>query len=359
MKMKAVILNKPGDYTIADIEKPEPKDDEVLIHIYASGICTNDVRDFRGECNYTYPRIGGHEYCGLIEKLGAKVDKHRFAVGQKVVQYIIDDCKSCYYCKRGEENICEGLPHTKTFQNPDGISGYCGFAEYITAKAEDVFVYPQDTPFEAMALTEPLACVVNSVTRANIRLGDDVLVIGGGTMGMLHVMLAQLKGARVILSEPQAERREKALQLGAAYALDPTAKDFSQKLMELTEGRGADVVFNTTAIPALAKSAIAMTAPGGTVIMFSSMHPDDPVPVDMGIVHSFQKTITGSVSPTISAYHQAVLLIGKKLLSPLPLVEAVIPYQDYGKAMEMAMRPDTYKVILKFGDFDEQQLSRN
>lgn len=349
--MKAIILKKPGDFAIEEIEKPEPAADEVLIHIYASGICTNDMRDFRGECNYTYPRIGGHEYCGVIEKMGAAVDPHYFAVGQKVVPYIIDDCKSCYFCKRGEENICEGLPHTKTFQNPDGLSGYCGFAEYITAKAEDLFVYPADTPFEAMAFTEPLACVVNSVTRAHLRLGDDVLVIGGGTMGMLHVLLAQKEGARVILSEPRADRRQKALELGAAYAFDPTTEDLPQKIAELTDGRGADVVFNTTAIPALAKTAVELTAPGGTVIMFSSIHPNKPVEVDMGKVHSFQKTITGSVSPTISAYHQAVLLIGKKILSPLPLLEEIFPYEEFGKAMETAMRPDTYKVMLKFGEF--------
>lgn len=349
--MKAVILKKPGDFAIEEIPTPEPSTDEVLIKIYASGICTNDVRDFKGECNYSYPRIGGHEYCGVIEKLGSAVDTKKFAVGQKVVQYIIDDCKECYFCKRGEENICVGLPQTKTFQNPDGLSGYCGFAEYITAKAEDLFVYPADSKFEDMAFTEPLACVVNSVNRTNIRFGDDVLVIGGGTMGLLHVILAKLKGANVILSEPMKERRQKALGLGCDFAFDPMNENLREKLNELTDGRGADVVFNTTAIPAIAKEAVEMTAPGGTVVMFSSIHPNKPVEVDMGKVHSFQKTITGAVSPTISAYHQSVLLIGKKIVSPSPLIEKIFSYEDFGAAIQTAMRPDTYKVILKFGEF--------
>ena len=85
--------------------------------------------------------------------------------------------------------------------------------------------------------------------------------------------------------------------------------------------------------------------------MFSSIHPNKPVEVNMGAVHSFQKTITGAVSPTIDAYYEAVLLIGKKLVKPSELIEAIIPYENFGEAMKMASRPDTYKVILKFGDF--------
>lgn len=349
--MKAVILEKAGVYSIAEMDIPAVQDDEVLIRIYASGICTNDIRDFKGECKYTYPRIGGHEYGGVIKKIGKHVNKARFSVGQKAVPYIIEDCKECYYCKRGEENICEGLPQTKIFQNPQGLSGYKGFAEYITAKANDVFVYPENISFEDMALTEPLACVVNSINRTNIRFGDDVLVIGGGTMGLLHVMLAKLKGARVILSEPMQERRQKAIDLGCDIAFDPVHEDIKAKVKEVTEGRGANIVYNTTALPTVAQASVEMTAPGGTVVMFSSIHPNIAVDVDMGHVHSFQKTITGAVSPTIAAYQQANLLISKKIVSPSILVEQSFDYHDFAKAMETAMRSDTYKVLLKFGEF--------
>ena len=349
--MKAIILKKPGDFAIEELPLPEPGPGEVLLKIMASGICTNDVRDFKGECSYTYPRIGGHEYGGVIEKLGPGVDEKRFPLGAKAVQYIIDDCKSCHYCKRGEENICAGLPYTRTFQNPGGLSGYCGFAEYIVAKAEDVFLYPEQAGYADMAFTEPLACAVNSVNRTAVSFGDDVLVIGGGTMGLLHVILAKLRGARVILSEPMEERRQKALALGCSVAVDPMGEDLSQRIGELTGGRGAQVVFNTTAVPSIARQAVELTAPGGMAVMFSSMHPNEPVPVDMGKIHSFQKTVTGAVSPTIKAYYQATELIGKHLVDLSPLLEAIYPYEKFGEAMAAAMRPDTYKVMLKFGDW--------
>ena len=345
--MKAIILNKPGDFVITEIPTPEVQADEVLMRIVTSGICVNDVRDFKGDNKHSFPRLGGHEFCGVIDKLGSDVDAKKFPIGQKVVSYVMDTCKTCHICRRGMENICLNMATSKTLQNPDGISGYGGFAEYIAVKAADLLFYPADADFERMAFTEPLACVVNSVNRADIRFGDDVLVIGGGTMGLLHVMLAKLKGARVILSEPMKDRRDKALSLGCDIAVEP--KNLRAELDALTDGRGADVVFNTTAIPAVAKEAVELTAAGGKVNMFSSMHPNKPVEVDMGKVHSWQRTIFGTANSAVSDYDQAVLLIGKKIFDPTPLIEKIFPFADFGKAIETASRPDTYKVILQFG----------
>ena len=348
--MQAVILNKPEDFTIKEIPTPIIGEDEVLIRIITSGICTNDVRDFHGECSYSYPRIGGHEYCGVIEAMGSKVNTERFHVGQKVVKYIIENCEECSFCKRGEENICDGHQKSKVFYNPHGLSGYGGFAEYVNAKAEDLLVYSEDTSFEKIAFTEPLACVVNSINRTKIEFGDDVVVIGGGTMGLLHVMLAKLKGARVILSEPLEERRKKALELGCDDVIDPMESDAVEQVKKLTEGQGGLVVFNTTANPKIAAQAVDMTAPTGTVVMFSSIHPNNAVPVNMGAVHSYQITITGAVSPTVKAYYQSVQLIDKGIVDPLALIEKVYDFKDFGEAIEAAGKPDTYKVILNFGE---------
>ncbi len=348
--MKALLMNKPGDVKVTELPIPEPKENEVLIRVHMAGICTNDIRDYKGDCNYSYPRIGGHEYGGVIEKLGAGVNTDRFAAGQKVVPYIINIDRECHFCRTGNENICFHHAHSHVFTNPDGISGYCGFSQYVTAKAEDLFVYDDSRPFEAMAFNEPLACVVNSINRTDIQLGDDVVVIGGGTMGLLHVMVAKRKGARVIVSEPLADRREKALELGAANTIDPVNTDAVKQVLELTEGRGAAVVFNTTASPRLMAQAMDMTAPCGVCVAFSSMHPNEPVPVDAGAVHSLQKTLTGAVSPTIRAYHQAYELINKQLLDPTVLTEQIFDYTDFDNAMACAMRPDTFKVLIRFGD---------
>lgn len=348
--MKALLMNRPGEVQVAELPLPEIKENEVLLKVKAAGICTNDVRDYKGDCSYSYPRIGGHEYGGVIEKLGAGVDPRQFAVGQRAVAYIIEDCHSCHYCRTGNGNICFHHADSHIFRNPDGISGYGGFSEYIAVKAEDLFVYSESTSFEKMAFTEPLACVVNSVNHTNIELGDDVVVIGGGTMGLLHVMVAKLKGARVIVSEPLAERRERALKLGASDAVDPMHADAVEEVKRLTGGRGASVVYNTTASPALMAQAMEMTGACGTCVAFSSMHPNKPVEVDAGAMHSLQKTMTGAVSPTVKAFYQAYELIDKGLLDPTVLTEQIFDYTEFQEAMACAMRPDTYKVLIRFGE---------
>ena len=143
--MKACVLEKPYDVRIKELPIPEPKDDEVLLRVTVAGICTNDVRDYKGS-RYTYPRIGGHEYAGVIEKLGKDVDNGIFHIGQKVVNYIIDECGVCYNCKHEHENICDSAESGKTFYNEGGISGYFGFAEYIAVKARHLHTVPNDTP---------------------------------------------------------------------------------------------------------------------------------------------------------------------------------------------------------------------
>ena len=349
--MKAMVMSKPGDVKVTEIPRPVPGPNQVLIRIITSGICTNDVRDYRGECDYSYPRIGGHEFAGTIVELGEAVNPRHFHVGQNVVKYIIENCNECHDCRTGSENICGEHMHSNVFHNPDGISGYCGFAEYICADANDVMVYEHQADFEKMAFTEPLACCVNSVNRTDVRFGQDVLVVGGGTMGLLHVMLLKLRGARVFVSEPMPQRRELALRLGAYAAFDPTAVDPVAEIQSHTGGRGADFVYNTCAHPAIAAQAVQMTAAAGTCVMFSSIHPRQDVPIDCGALHTYQKTVTGAVSPTIRAYYESVQLIDKGIIDPTPLTESIFDYTDFQEAMDTACRPDTYKVIVKFGEW--------
>lgn len=348
--MKVLLMRKPGDVKVTELETPALKEHEVLIRVRAAGICTNDVRDFKGDCSYSYPRIGGHEYAGTIAQMGSGVDTNRFALGMKVVPYIINIDRNCPLCRTGNENICFKHPNSYIFHNEGGISGYGGFGEYVVAKEEDLFVYDEDVSFEKMAFTEPLACVVNSVNRTSIELGDDIVIIGGGTMGLLHVMVAALRGANVIVSEPLPERREKALQLGAKYVIDPINQDAVAEVMRITKDNGARVVFNTTASPKLMSQALEMTGPCGTCVAFSSMHPNKPIEVDAGMMHTLQKTLTGAVSPTIKAYYQSYELINKKIIDPTVLTEDIFDYTDFDNAMACALRPDTFKVIIRFGD---------
>ena len=160
-------------------------------------------------------------------------------------------------------------------------------------------------------------------------------------------MLAKLRGVRVILSEPDEKRRKEALALGADIGIDPFACDVVEEVMRITGGIGANAVFDTSAIPALAGQAIDAAAQNGRIIMFSSLHPNEPVPVNLGAIHSTQKIITGAQNGSIETFRQAAALLSKGLFDPSAVIDAVYDYHDFDEAMRYAMRPDTYKVVLR------------
>ncbi|MBP3851875.1 MAG: zinc-binding dehydrogenase [Erysipelotrichaceae bacterium] len=346
--MKALVLEEPKKYSIQDLPVPEIGDDQCLLKVRVASICVNDVRDYQGGVNWTYPRIGGHEYSAVIEKMGKNVDTHTFHVGQQVIAFVLEDCGYCYSCKHEHGNICDNSTKGTFYYNEGGISGFKGFAEYVAMDARHLYPCPDDTPDDLLSLTEPLACVLNSMNRSNIEFGDDVVVIGGGAMGMLHVLCAKKRGARVILSETDAKRREFGLELGADIVINPLECDPVEKVKELTNGRGANVVLNTTAIPAVAAQAIEMTAKSGLCNMFSSIHPNEPIPVNAGRLHSQEIYVTGTQNGTRKSFAQAIDCISKGILDLRPLIEKIYDYTDVVEAMEFASRPDTYKVLMRF-----------
>lgn len=346
--MKAVVLTEPEKLEIKDINRPSLRDNEVLIMIRSNGLCTNDIRDYKGNTKYTYPRIGGHEFSGEVVELHPSVPTGMFDIGDHVVKYIIPACGVCKYCKTNRENLCIHAPQSDTFQNETGISGFKGLAEFMAVDYRLLYTYPKEIPFEQSSFTEPLACVINSVERPNLKLGQDVVVIGGGVMGLLHVMLLKNKGVRIIVSEPNEERRQLAKKLGAHFTLNPLEGDPLQELDNITNNQRADVVFNTNENPKVAQQAMEFTGIGGTTYMFSSIHPRELVPTDVGAIHSLEKVVTGTVSPTIETFYQAVQLISKGIIDVNVLIDKVFKYEDANQAYEHAMKPETFKTIINF-----------
>ena len=193
------------------------------------------------------PCTGGHEVAGEIAALGPGVNTKLWAEGQRVAVRLLYNCGECYYCRTGRTNMCERAQKKPVREGL--LPGPGGLCDYIAVDAASLFKIPDTLSYEEACLTEPLACCVHSVGRANIQLGEDVVIIGGGIMGQYHVMLAKRRGARVILSEVDPARQALAEKLGADITLNPMGQDPVEFVKGITDGRGADVVFNTTAIP--------------------------------------------------------------------------------------------------------------
>ena len=337
---KVNILTAEKTIEVSELELKHPQGSQVLLKIDTCAICTLEQRLFEGVIK-NYPFAGGHEIAGTVAEVGDKVKSLR--QGDRVAVRLLTNCGECFYCRTGRENQCV---HSFKAQVHEGIPGPGGFAEYMIADSKAVFGIRGDLNPLFAALAEPLACCVHSVRNGRIELGDDVVVIGAGVMGAFHIKLAKLRGSRVIACEPDPARLEIARRMGADVLINSKEKNAVEAVKELTEGRGADAVFCTAAIPSLAEEAIRMTGKFGRVVMYSSFHPKDPITLDVNSVHYSEIIITGSVNPGIRDFYTAVRLLSLGLVDPSGLVSGSYPLENIREAFQHAVTPGTYRVIV-------------
>lgn len=342
MKTYKVALNSGiNEISVVEKEIKEPKGIQVLVKVHSCAICTLEQRMFTGVIK-RYPFAGGHEAAGTVVAIGDKVKGLK--IGDKVSTRMLSSCGECYYCRNGHENKCV----TAFIANiHEGIGGPGGFAEYMMLDAKALYKMADDLDLKFAALTEPLACCVHSINNADIQFGDDVVVVGNGIMGAFHIQLAKLRGARVIACEVDEDRLELAKKLGADIAINSKETNAVDKVMEITEGRGANVVFCTAALTVLASESINMTGNHGRVVMYSSFPKGDPIELDVNRVHSSEMNITGAVNSNTKDFLAAARLLSNKVINASLLISEVIPFENIHHAFERAIDPKTYRILVE------------
>lgn len=338
---KVAVIANEKKVEIVERELKKPVGRQVLVKVEACAICTLEQRVYAGSMK-RYPFAGGHEMAGYVAEVGDKVGNVK--PGDKVAIRMLTACGECYYCRSGHENQCVISFKAATHE---GLNGPGGFAEYMLVDSTSVYKFSSDIDYEHAALTEPLACCVHSVSNADIQLSDDVVVIGAGIMGAFHIMLAKLRGARVIACEIDPVRLEIAKKLGADIVIDTGKTGGIEEIKAYTEGKGADVVFCTVANPAVAESSIAMAGKLGRVVFYSSFHPDLPISFSPNSVHYSEVIVTGSVNPGMKDFLTANRLLSQRIIDPSLLISGVVPFEKIGEAFEMALDPKTYRIIVK------------
>lgn len=338
---KVAVLKDEKKIGFCQAEKREPGDKQVLVKVDSCAICTLEQRVYNGVMK-RYPFAGGHEAAGIVEAAGKKVAGVK--PGDKVAIRLLNSCGECYYCRNGHENLC-----VKSFiaETQECAMGPGGLAEYMMVNAEDVYKMADDIDLSHAALSEPVACCVHSVRNGKIELGDDVVVIGVGIMGALHIQLAKLSGARVIACELDEKRLEVAKKMGADIMINSGENDPVEKIKELTDERGADVVFCTVPVAALAKQAVDMTGKIGRTVFYTSFHPDKPIEISPNKIHSSEQIITGTVNPQKKDFLIATKLLSSRLLDVSELISDRVPLAEIDRAFEEAIRPETYRIVVQ------------
>ena len=342
--MKAVLFYGPQDIRYENTMIKPLEKGEILVKIGAALTCGTDVKTFRRGHPVLIKNIPsgfGHEFAGTVEKVSEGVTNVK--VGDRVVCANSAPCGECFYCKRGEYNLCENL---------DLLNG--AYAEYIVVPErivkKNTLILPDSLPFHKAAFAEPLANVVHGVERTDIKAGDTVGIIGIGPIGLMFARLAKLKGARVIA----AGRNPIKLKLAEEFSQADEVVDLKkypnpEKIFKdfTDEGKGLDVAVECVGLPEMWERVFSCVRPGGTVHFFGGCKSGSTVTFDTTRMHYGDIKLMSVFHHTPKYFRQALDYIASGEVEVEKLITAEIPLEKVEWAMEQHIAGNAIKFLIR------------
>ncbi len=340
--MRVGIMAGVREIAVQEVAVPEPGPGEILVRLRATAICTWEQRSYSGAQANTFPFVGGHESAGEIAAFGPAVSSE-LKIGDRVALGP-SSCGKCHWCLTGQDRACK--QHYAGAVRYGEAWGPGGFAEYKSHPADGVYAVG-DAAYEQAALAEPLSCALHATRLLGIYVGEDVVVLGAGVMGLMNVIAAKKRGARVIVSEIDAERLARARSLGADELIDASTTDPVARVRELTGGRGAEAVIAAIGHEKANEQGLAMLADRGRYVLFAAAHPEPPLTLSPNELHNRETGVFGVVSKDKQDFYAACRLIRHGGVDLAPLIDVRYPLEQVGAAMDRAIRPGTYRVIVE------------
>ena len=344
MKMKAVMFYAPKDIRFEEVNVPEPNEGEVLVKVEAALTCGTDVKTFRRGHPVLIkktPSGFGHEFSGTIAKLGENVEG--FNIGDRVVAANSAPCGECFFCRKGEENLCENL---------ELLNG--AYAQYILIPKnivqKNLIKIPDNLPFKLAAFTEPLSNVVHGISRTPINKGDTVGVIGIGPIGLMFCALAKLKGAKVIAMGRNPLKLKLAKEFAHADEVIDLKKydDPTEIILSMTEEkRGLDVAIECVGLPEIWESVFKLVRRGGCVHLFGGCASGTSVNIDTKRLHYDEVNIISVFHHTPKYFREALNLIATKQVDVEKLITKTMPLKYTKRALEMQQNGEAIKVLIE------------
>lgn len=311
--MRALRFLEPGNVAVTDVPEPLAGPGEVVLRVHATGLCNSDVRVFLGEKKAAAGVIPGHEIAGEVVAVGGGAAAH---VGQVVSVCPILCCGVCSFCREGFRNRCPSR-RTLGYDLDGGIAEFVRIPAPIVAMGQLIEMDPT-VPSHIRALLEPFSCVLNSIEELGIGAGVSTAIVGGGPMGLLHLIAARAYGAGPILVvEPEAERRAVALELGADGVADPS--EAAGVGRELTTGEGFRAVAMAVGLPEALPLALDLARRLGRINLFAGFPPGASHVLDLNRVHYDEVKIFGTQNAPFPLYAKAARLIPR-----LPALDRVV-----------------------------------
>ena len=336
--MKAAYYQGNKSFSIADYTPQSLDVGEVRIKVSYCGICGTDIHIYRGHMSERInpPQVIGHEMSGIITEIGDGVDG--FQIGDSVVVRPLDPCNHCPACKAGHHHICQNL-------NFIGIDSPGAFQSYWNVSAQVLHKLPQDIDMKIAALIEPLAVACHDVRLGQIRLGETVIVIGGGPIGMLVALVAKSKGASVTLAEVNPFRLDLAKNLGIT-AINPVEENLEQHVIDITDGAGADAVFEVSGSKPGIEVSTELCRTRGRIIVVAIF--PEPQPVDLFKFFWREIRMLGVRVYEPEDYEEAIVLANSNRMPLEKLITSVQPLEALSDAFQsLDTTPNNLKILIK------------
>lgn len=339
--MRVAMYYNNHDVRLEEMSVPEIGPGELLLKVEASGLCGSDVMEwYRIQ---RAPMVLGHEVSGEVVQVGAGVDRYKEGDRMVVTHHV--PCNACHWCLNNRHTACDTL-HQTNF-DPGGFSEYLRIPQINVDRG--VFPIPDHVPYEEASITEPLACVYRGQKRANLQPGQNVLVLGSGLAGLLHINLARALGAgRIIATDMVDYRLQAARRLGADTAF-PATEDVPARLREANDGRLADLVIVCTgALPAL-NQALQSVERGGTVLFFAPTEPGVSLPVSINdVFFRNDVTLTTTYAGAPADLATALEMIGSGRVQVGQMISHRLGLAEAGLGFKLtAEAGDSLKVIIQ------------
>jgi len=302
--MLAAVFSGNNNIVLSDYSLRTLEQDELLIKVSCCGVCGTDRHIFEGKAPSSIPVILGHEFSGEIVERG--VSNSRFNIGDKVAIDPNIYCGHCDYCRRGMVSFCKNADAL-------GVTLNGGFAEYSIVPASQAYILPQDFDLSAAAFSEPLSCCLRGIEHADIQPGETVVIIGGGSIGLLMVQLVGNSGAsKIILIEPDSYKQKLGIKLGADYSLSPYNEKIFEEIKELTDSQ-VDIVIECVGSADTAENAIQIAGKGGKVVIFGLAPKEQNITLNLQYLFCNELKIFSSFLNPFTFKSAIDLLVNKKI----------------------------------------------
>jgi L-iditol 2-dehydrogenase len=346
--MQAAVYTGASTVAVQSVATPEIGPGEILIRVESCGICHTDLKKI--EYNLLAPpRIYGHETAGVVAAVGREV--HKFKLGDRVIVFHHIPCMECFYCRHKLYAQCAIYKRVGVTAGYEPAGG--GFSQYVRVMdwivQRGVEKIPDGVPFERASFVEPLNTCLKGVVQVDPRPDDVVAILGQGPIGLLFTMLVKRTGATIVATDSMPFRRELSNRFGAVVAADPRDLNLRERILDMTGGRGADVVIVAASAPAIVEQAVGYTRPGARILLFAQTSHQERIELSGADICVGERILCGSYSASVDLQKESADLIFGGELPIDDLISHRIALNEILTGIDLALHPGpkSLKIIVQ------------